>query len=344
MHSVIKFLIVTIITIFSFHTAFSATPKTVSVLTWENYLSEKTTKLIKDKCNVELSYDTYSSNDNMLRRWHSQEGKYEIIIFSETMFNAIKKDIVLTNSNIWKKSKDYNPIILKNYIKGHYPPNVSFFVHALTGFVWNRKIINLTKNDTVESAFAKVKNNKVILIDDPVEINMLLNAGISNNFENSANIISLSNLKKITKNAQVFVSNDINKIYDQDDFALAIQWSGAAVTTHLGSNNFHFLINDNLSYITTDLIAQIKDTPEAACAANILAGKEYLTDLQNVTGYFSPYGNMEKVPPGSFRELYKVFLKKLPKLHWLIMPSAEQLKKLNQEWNEVKYELSKSNL
>ncbi|MDR3478611.1 MAG: hypothetical protein P4M14_11340 [Gammaproteobacteria bacterium] len=96
--------------------------KLVNVLTWWGYMDDSTSRLIKEKCNVILSYDTYSSNYDMLNRWHSAEGKYDILIFSNTIYDVLKNEVALQNSNLSKKSAYYNPIIKEKYIKSHSPP------------------------------------------------------------------------------------------------------------------------------------------------------------------------------------------------------------------------------
>src|SRR3990167_6279497 len=324
------------------HKAYAEYKPTVNILTWSEYLDEPSTaQLVEDKCAATLSYDSYTSNDDMLRRWNASSGKYDVLIFSDTIYNEMKDKIILKNSDIWRKSKDYNPVIRKKYNENHFPHNIAYFFHALTGFIWNPAVINLTKNDTVQTAFKKAKNNKVILIDDPVEINMLLTAKIKDSSGSPDNQISVEHFKSLTQSARTYVSNETNKVYNQKDFAFSYQWSGVAFSDN-ENMRFRFLINNHLSYVSTDIIAQVKDNKIAACVANLLASKKYLTQLQNRTRYFSPYGNIEAVPEGMFKETYKSFLRNLPQLHWLEPPSTTQLKNQRKKWDQVKYELTKN--
>lgn len=329
--------------LFLLNSAYAKNNKTVNVLVWWEYLDEpNTSKLIEKECGVTLSYDNYTSYDDMLRRWNSNAEKYDILIFSHTIYNVLKNRITLNNSDLWKNSKNYNPIIRKQYINSHFPHNVVYFAHSLTGFIWNPDIVQLTRDDTVQSAFNKAKTNKVILLDDPVEVNMLLTGAINNNFNDPNNKISLENLKKLTLEARIYISNEINKIYGQKDFAFAYQWSDLAFVTDKNIQKYRFLINEHLSYVSSDLLAQITDSKPTACVANILAGKQFLSELQKRTRYFSPYGNIDTVPEGAFKEAYKKFLSTLPRLYWLEPPSADKYNKLNREWDRVKYELTQN--
>jgi hypothetical protein len=320
-----------------------ANKPTVNVLTWWGYLDEPSTaKLIDQRCGATLSYDNYTSNDDMQRRWKVNQNKYDILIFSDSIYNAIKDKIVLKKSNLWKNSKKYNHVIREKYINSNFPHNIAFFLHSLTLFIWNSKNIHLTSDDTVQSIFKKAKNRKVILLDDPVEINMLLSEAMNDDINDKNNKLSLVNFKKLTQTNKIFISNEINNIYNEKDFAFSYEWSGDAFSKKLKTYTLSHTINDHLSYISTDLIAQVQDTTAAACVANVLASKEFLTHVQNKSRYFSPYGNVDAVPEGQFKDLYKKFLKDLSKLKWLDPPSSEQLTKLNQEWNNVKYDLTQS--
>jgi spermidine/putrescine transport system substrate-binding protein len=340
MKTLIKLIIILISSVVLNGYAFATSNQVVNVLTWWGYFDNETSKVIEDKCNVTMSYDTYHSNDDMLERLRSSESKYDVLIFSDTIYDAIGKEIKLKNSDLSKKSLDYNPVIKKHFIRQHYPKNIAYFFHALTGFVWNPSVINLTNRDTVQSAFAKAKKNKVIILDDPVEINMLLSSGMR--IKNANDSLSIKNIKKVTQDARVYISNNINQIYDQKDFAFSYQWSGLAYKRFVKTNKFHFLISPDLSYISTDLIAQIKDNRGAACVANYLASKEFLTYFQVKTYYFSPYVNIEGLPEGPYKIMYKNFITNLASLRWLELPSAVQLKKFDQQWDVMKYELSKN--
>jgi hypothetical protein len=314
--------------------------KTVIILTWWGYLDDPSISiLIKNKCGATLSSDTYTSNDDMLRRFRTNAKRYDILVFSDTTYNEIKKYIFLNKSNLWKNSNKYNPLIKSKYLNSHFPHNIAYFQHSLTGFIWNSNNIILNEDDTISSIFKKAKHNKIILMDDPREVNLLLTEANDHVLNNLNNEISLVHFKKLSQDTQVYISNEFNKIYNQKEFAFSFQWSGESFSKDLDNKNYHFLINKHLSYVATDMIAQLKDSKFAACAANALASKEFLSALQKESHYFSPYGNIDNIPESSYKELYKEFLKDLSKLHWLEPPSSAQLKKLNQEWEKVKFEL-----
>src|SRR5437870_4118355 len=90
--------------------------QTINILTWWGYL--KYPELIKNaekECKVNISFDEYFSNDEFLRRWVGQEKFYNIIIFSDTIYNVVKHKLqVIKNNNLYKQSLNYNSIVKKH--------------------------------------------------------------------------------------------------------------------------------------------------------------------------------------------------------------------------------------
>jgi len=316
------------------------TTNIVNVLTWRGYLDEvSTSELVKRQCGAILSYDTYATNEDMLRRWHLNSDKYDLLIFAGTTYNAIKEEIVLNNSELWKNSRSYHPEIRKAYNSRHFPHNIAFFAHSITGLIWNPHVIELTKDDTIQSAFKKAKNYKVILLDEPVEIGELLSAATNREDQHLANHISIEYLRALTQEAQIYISNELNQIYNDKDFAFSYQWLGGVFSNDNNIKNYQFFINKDLSYVTSDLIAQVKDNKVVSCVAGVLSSKKFLSKVQSRARYFSPYGDVDGVPEGKFKQLYRSFLEKLPQLRWIKSLSVVQLNKLNKQWSRVKYDL-----
>ena len=313
----------------------------VSVLTWWGYLDNSwISEMVDSECGVKLSYDSYNSNEELIRRWNEGKSKYDVLIFSNTIYSALKKEIILKNSKLYRNAEHYHPVIRQQYEKSHFPRNVAYFLHSLTGFIWNPRIINLVDTDNVVGVFQKAKSNMTVIIDDPLETQMLLFSEDSSLVDKNS-ILTYHKFKKITQNSKVFISNQLNQVYDQDNFAFAYQWSGIAIAELIKQPKYKFLINKNLSYVSTDLIAQLQDNKPAACVANLFSSKKFLSKMQNDAYYFSPYGNADNISNAQFRAIYKDFLTQISKLSWIRPISLSQLKELNHQWDITKYELSK---
>lgn len=317
---------------------------TVNVLTWWGYLNYPEIKNeIEKKCNVNISYDEYYSNDEFLQRFSKEHNNYDITIFSYTIYNLIKDKIALKHSDLWKNSLQYNPIIKQHYDQGKFPPNVVFFQHSLTGFLWNPAIINISPSDQIFSIFNKAKTNLVVMIDDPVEATNLMKLGFREQNKNisDSNILTINNFKQLTQNSKVYITNGDNNIYNKPNFAFAYSWSGDAIAIITNSkNNDQFLIHPKLSYITADFLAVLNNKPEVNCVAKVLSSSEILNFIQNKDYYFSPYINENNIPKSKFRNIYLDFLKKLPELTWITPASSQYFDMLYKTWESVKVNLN----
>ncbi len=130
---------------------------TVNILTWWGYLDyPEVVSDIEKKCNVKVSYDEYYSSSEFLRR--ERQENYDIVIFSGTIYDLVKANIGLKKSNLWRQSLNYNPIIRKHYLHSDFTPNVVYFLHSLTGFLWNPNVIDIYKNDSIFEIFKKAKS------------------------------------------------------------------------------------------------------------------------------------------------------------------------------------------
>lgn len=314
-------------------------PKKINVLAFWGYLDNPNIKKsIESTCKVQFSHDSYYTNEEFLETFNNHSSDYDVIIFSNLAYGNIKNKIADNQTDLWKVSLNYYPYFKKYYLEHHYPHNVVFFTHALMGFMYNPNIINILPNQNIFEIFKNAGNNDVVLVDDPAEINNLLTLGdkTSKNFSNkNSNIkINYTNLKKVTQNSKLFITSDFNQIYINESFAFAFLWSGDSLLYINRSNKpYKFVLNRSLSFICTDLLAQIKQTPQAKCVARMLGTPEIMQYVQESTYYFTPYfqNNIDNL---QFKELYTETKKMLPYLTW-IQPVSD-FSEYNIQWNKIK--------
>lgn len=324
--------------------SYAANDGSVNALSWWGYLdSPAVAQEVKNKCNVNLSHDTYYTNNEFLRRVNTNKTHYDIIIFSHTMYDLIKNQIPKNKVNLAAFAENFNPIIKKQYQQRNFPHNVIYFMHSLSGFLWNPNVISLSEQDSVEDIFRKANKNIVVMIDDPLEIWNLIDKtyGSKNNteFKNYNETVPLNsdNFKRLIQNTTVYMANNYNQIYDQKNFAFAFGWSGDAIVYMKQANkSFKFLIHPKLSYISSDLMAAMNDDPQTICVAKVLMSKKVLDIVENYTYYFSPYGDYQAVDLPIYRSIYQEVFKQLPHIQWLEAPlSSSDFEKMTNAWNEI---------
>lgn len=316
--------------------------ETINILTWWGYLNySKLITTAENTCHVKISYDEYFSNDEFLRRWEGEKDNYDIIIFSDTIYNAIKNKIPpVKSSTLWKQSLLYNPVIKSRYKKRKYPNNMVYFIHAMTGFLWNPKNISLSSSDSLISIFNKATNNHVVIIDDSVEAKKLIESSLLEQSKDK-DILNVTNFKRLIQNADVYITNNYSQIYKKPKFAFSFTWSGEAVVDIMESNKkYEFLIHPKLSYISSDLLAQTSNKQSALCVAKVLTTKKAMSIIQNNDFYFSPYTDYTDVINPIFKDIYTRFILALPVLPWLDSTDGASFERLNMSWQLIKLELN----
>lgn len=319
---------------------FAQDKPSVNVLTWFGYLkAPEIASLVEQECGVTLSYDEYYSNEEFLRRWKSNKDNYDIIIFANLLYEGIKDQIAVSNSNLAEVSKNYHPVIKEHYDSGNYPPNTVFFSHSLMGFLWNPERIHLSEKDDMFTVFKKAEKNRVILIDDPVEVRNMIHLALNNQTDT---VLNLNNMQKLVQSSQVTLSNDYNKIYENTEFAFSYLWSGEAVIdTKKSGKPYQFLMHPKTSFICTDLLAVINKKTSSNCVAKVLTSKQAMTILQNDSYYFSPYGDFTNVTDEAFRVIYQKTFEQIAHFSWIKPVTLAEFNQLTQTWKTLKLEVSK---
>lgn len=342
--SLFKVIISLIIIITPFQMIKADNGESINILTWWGYLDDPQIKtIVKDKCGVNISFDEYYSNDEFLSRFKQDESNYDIIIFSQIMYGVIQKDITLENSSLSNLTKEYVPFILHEYNQNNFPSNVAYFTMSVMGFLWNPKVINLNENDTIPDAFRKAINDNVVLIDDPMEVNNILNLAFGK--DNSKVLLTKDNMSKLTNDSNVYITNEYGNIYSTSKFAFSYLWSGDAYyDMKMQHFTYKFLVNYNTSYICPDLIAQLNNDPNTVCVAKVLASKEILNIVQNSDYYFSPYGDSSSIKDVNFKKFYDDIFPRMEKMSWIKPVSEEEFNEMTRTWKIIKInENSKTN-
>ena len=309
----------------------------VNVTAFWGFLDDpKITQTIENKCKVKFSHDAYYTNAEFLDTFNHRKSDYDVMIFSNLIYGSVKNQLPKFNSNLWEASNNYYPYF-KNYYQTHgYAHNVAYFTHAMVGFLYNPKIIDITKHQNIFDIFKNAKNNYVVLVDDSGEIgNMVTEAYKVKDKDNKQTKLTYKNLKSLTQNSRVFITNDFGKIYNDPKFAFAYIWSGdALLLIKKYPKQYKFIMPLNATSICTDLVVQMKDTPQAKCVAQELASPKLLKYFENDSYYFSPYFKNE-VNDKSYTEVYNQTMENLPHYN-MIMPVHDFEEYYNNEWENVK--------
>ncbi|HVV69331.1 MAG TPA: hypothetical protein VHE99_09935 [Gammaproteobacteria bacterium] len=293
-----------------------STPSTppVNILTWWGYLTSPWVhEMIMNQCHVNISYDEYYTNDEFIRRFREHNTQYDIVIFPNIDYQMFAKQLTKNTSKLFENTKAYEKNVRANYEKQNYAHNVVYFQLNIEGFLWNPKVINLSDTDSISTLFKKAGSNTVVMIDDPMFVYYLLNT----NVENIDKMAELKKFENLSKNSKLFLTNELNDIYGRSDFAFAYTWPGIAIYAIDNKyKNYRYLIHPELSLISADLLATMNNNPATVCVANVMAGKEFLSKMQNDALYISPYKDLTSISSPTMKNFVESFFIALPKLRW----------------------------
>ena len=343
LYSLIRFLIV----LFGFSStqAISNESHKVNVLSWWGYLSipGEINKLNK-KCGVEVSFDTYYSNLDFLRRVKQGQSQYDIAIFSNTVYSGISSDINIPDSKLYEMTDNYNPNVSNHYTSQGFNHNVVYFALSLTGFLWNPEKISIDSQEPISNVFKSAKDFSVSLLDDPTEIEYLIRA---HDDKNNNLQLNLENFNDLHQKSNVYITNDMqSKLIEKPDFAFAYIWSGDAIEALRAHPEYKFTVNQHASYVTEDLLAELNLREETVCVAKYMSSREFLSYIQENTLYFSPYLDPPSKNNPLFFEIFNQFLRKINQLEWIKPKASTDLSETDDRWEQIKLnmDLSKKNV
>ena len=322
---------------------------TVNVFQWWGYLSSTDPYIqkIENQCHAKISYDQYYSNNEFLNRMHNPSYQYDIVIFSDTIYKAIKNKIANDDSNLYRLSSKYRPLIKKQYQQSKLAHNVVYFIESLTGFLYNPKKIKLTPKNNIFNMFKNAGRNTVVMLDDPVEAEFMLSIGKMEkkypfaklNKNPSLVPLTIKNFKSLYQRTHFIITNLPEKIITKPNFAFAFQWSGDAVEMMRENHGrLKFFIHPKLSYISADLLATLNQKTSTRCVAQRLGSRWFLNHEQNLTDYFSPYYSQHSIKSPFLKKIHARYIKNLSKLPWIISVNKDQFETLSNQWNWIKLE------
>lgn len=321
--------------------------RTVNIISWWGYLFEELLEPVQQQCGVAISVDEYTTNPEFLRR--SKKSHYDIAIYSDTVYPTFISRTPTAEVDIQSGLVDgYHTAIRNYYRQSGYKPNTVFFQFALTGFLWNPKVIQITSSDTIEAIFAKAGRNTLLMLDEHIEVLNLLSKLETRDGRfppltspASSQNISIERITALFGDSHVVISSNLGEIFKKEDFAFAFTWSGEAIEKlSTGSFPHRFLVHTELSHWSKDVLTVISPAKEVQCVARALAGEAYLSALVARSYYFSPFRRNDTDMHPVYRQLAREFYQQFDALQSLPRISEAQYEALDYEWQSIKMVVS----
>jgi spermidine/putrescine transport system substrate-binding protein len=276
--------------------------KELHIFSWADYWPvEDDNNLLRDfqeACGVEVTLDTYPSNEDLAARIRAGNSGYDIIIPSDYMV-----DILIQEGRLLKLDKSQIPNIANldpNQMGLYYDPNNEYslpYQYGMTGIAYNKSEVNPAP-DSWAALFDPTQlqpyANKVSMLDDEREgVGAALKyRGNSYNSTDAAQIAQAKELLLAQKPLLArYDSENVSGGLSSGEIVMAHAWNGAAALARSENPDIEWILPKEGGVIWQDNLAIPSDAPEPYTAHvfinNVLDGKigARITDF---TYYLTP--------------------------------------------------------
>jgi spermidine/putrescine transport system substrate-binding protein len=262
--------------------------QTLHIFSWADYWPvDDDNNLLADfqaACGVEVTLDTFPSNEDLAAKIRAGNSGYDIIIPSDYMV-----DILIKEGRLLKLDKTQIPNIAnldQNQIGLYYDPNNDYslpYQYGMTGIAFNSTEVNPAP-DSWAALFdlekLKPYENKVSMLDDERE-----GVGAALKYQghsyNSTNVDELAKAKELLLAQKPLLarydSENVSSGLTSGEIVMAHAWNGAAALARSENADIQWIVPKEGGVIWQDNLAIPADAPEPYTAHvfinNVLDGK-----------------------------------------------------------------------
>lgn len=238
----------------------------------------------EDACGVEVTLDTFPSNEDMAARIRAGNSGYDIIVPSDYMV-----DILIQEGRLIKLDKAQIPNMANldpNQMSLYYDPNNDYSIpyqYGMTGIAYNKAEVNPAPDSWAaifEPAQLEPYQNKVSMLDDEREA---IGAALKyrGNSYNSTDQAQLEQAKALLLAQKPLLarydSENVSSGLASGEIVMAQAWNGAAALALSENPDIEWIVPKEGGVIWQDNLAIPSDAPEPYTAHvfinNVLDGK-----------------------------------------------------------------------
>lgn len=281
--------------------SFAAQNKTLNLFCWSEYIPQGVLDGFTKETGIKVNYETYGSNEEMLAKMLPSKGKYDLIVPSEYVVEALIKRNKLEPVDMSKIPNFKN--IGKEFTGFPFDPENKYSVPYMTGSVGIVVNTDKVKDDIkgYKDVFQPKFKNRIVVLNDNREIVSwaLSTAGIG---INDVTPETIAKIKPILKEWLPLV-----KVYDSDspktallngDVDLGVVWGGEAAILYKQDKKFKYILPAEGAHRFIDNIAMPVGAPhpDAALAfINYILQPEVSKLISEAFPYTNPNAAAQKL-------------------------------------------------
>jgi spermidine/putrescine-binding protein len=247
-----------------------AAAEEINLFAWSEYIPQSVLDGFTEETGIQVNYETYASNEEMLAKLLSGAASYDLVQPSEYTIEAMRKENLLLPLDHAKLPNLKN--VGKEYYGLPYDPKLEYSVPYMQGTVGI--VVNVEKVKEPVAGFGDVFQDKnkgrIVVLDDALEIVTwgLATQGLG------PEAVTKENLEKVRPVLAKWLP--LVKVYDSDspktallngDVDLGVVWSGeAAILLKEQPGKFQYVLPKEGAHMFIDSLAVPKGAPNVGGA------------------------------------------------------------------------------
>lgn len=267
-------------------------PLVLNIYNWSSYIDPEILQEFEKRYQVKISYETFDTNDELYKKLHQANTKYDLVFPSDYMVSILAKEGYLQPINLTKivNLKHINP----KFLNQDFDINNQYslpYQWGTMGIGYN--IEKIGKIKTWSEIFNSHSKNKIALVNESRSMLgvILIYLGYNPNTSNSDEIAQAKNFLIRQKDLIESFSEKGEILLNQGIVALAVAWNGDILKYQTKNPNLDYVIPQEGSLIWIDNITLLKTSPHKALAEkfiNFVFEPEISAKIANHTKYGSP--------------------------------------------------------
>jgi spermidine/putrescine transport system substrate-binding protein len=251
-----------------------AAAEEINLFAWSEYIPQSVLDGFTEETGIQVNYETYASNEEMLAKLLSGAASYDLVQPSEYTIEAMRKENLLLPLDHSKLPNLKN--IGKEYYGLPYDPKLEYSVPYMQGTVGI--VVNVEKVKEPVAGFGDVfqarNKGRIVVLDDALEI---VTWGLATQGK-GPDEVTKENLDKVRPVLATWLP--LVKVYDSDspktallngDVDLGVVWSGeAAILLKEQPGKFKYVLPVEGAHMFIDSLAIPKGAPNIAGALKFI--------------------------------------------------------------------------
>ncbi len=268
--------------------------ETLNIFNWSEYMPDSILRDFEAEFNIEVVYDTYGSNEEMLAKLMAGGlGQYDLAVPSDYMVDVMIAEGVLEEIDL-SQIPNLSHIDPK-YLNTPYDPENRYslpYMWGTTGIAYNTRLIKkpiTSWNDLWDPAF----NRRLILLDDSREVlgMALQSLGYSINETGSARLREAQQkLNTLAPRVVAYDSGSGKDLLVSEEAWIAHTWNGDAAMAMEENPDITYVLPEEGGVIWQDNVVIPKGAPNVR-AAHLFINYLYLPEVSAVLAAEFPYGS-----------------------------------------------------